>query len=492
MNMKMVMLLAVCVALVAATGTGTHSKKKTGGVDTEFGRAVRNIVGQAVLKVAGNQYNVDFYPNANTTYIAGQEIRMRVSTIYFSMEHYRYGTSFVRGDRHLAHRPHNNEIKLAKLWKLHRKVRGGQGPQSRWYNVSGLNESYFPAFNVSGPSSVRVRVVAAYGSRTTMAGEAIGCAAATDVWSEFWSMSGQSLAWGRELAFSAFVTFNVPPFAWKVCIKDVTTRNATKNGRQFDSSLNALWQEFHNFAGAKIFNEPIYLWYAPSTLYVDDYAAIRVVANGRAERWQGKNFDSYDFSMSAASLTYRGDFVKLVPAGFPCTYEKATASAEYRHSWSHAAMTALQYCGSNAIKAASGDFAIAQCVNEGSIAEGVFRTGSNQKNPFSSVQTVTSGETVPSGQNLVAYGKLPAAGNYDLCFSPRAYRLSLLNVTLTTRSGWSDMYFGTAIPVWFKLFKSEGTCPSSNSWGTISGCSPRTMMLTTSPPPTRSPSPPST
>jgi hypothetical protein len=212
-------------------------------------------------------------------------------------------------------------------------------------------------------------------------------------------------------------------------------------------------------------------------MYTNDYATIKVVTNGRPDYgvWNNKAFDPFDFSMNWGDLQ-RGDQMKLVPAGFPCTYEKMSASADRTlNTHKDLASTVKQYCGSNYVKATTGDFVNQGCVTEGSIAEGVLATGSNTQNPHQAHDTVKASTPVASGSSLLGYAKLPAAGNYDICFSPRVYRLSLLNVSALPY----NPTLTNPVPVWFKLYKASGNCPTTNSYAPTTSCAPRTMVLTT-------------
>ena len=457
-----VVVALVVVAAVAADAQALNPRPYVGDIRKELHNTVLNP-----QKISKNMFNAQLYPTANTTYFAGQEVRMRVSTVFFSLESFRYGSTlstYFSGDA-----AHNSKLPLSQLWTTTVFTNLG------YRNATILNETLFPAFNVTGPSAVRVRVVAAYSSRASSSGQQLSCNSATDVWHEFWGMSGRSTAWGRDMAFSGYVTLTVPPFHWKVCVKDATDKNTTRDGQSMDTTSSG-WTEFRNDPGVQSFMEPLYLWYGSSTMSVGDYAAIRVVANGRGDgTWNSKSFDPFDFAINNKGTT-QGDQMKLVPAGFPCTYEKMSSNADYVHNLpSFLATTTKQYCGSNYIHPTTGAFVNGDCSAEGSIQEGVIATGSNAQNPYQSHSTLTAGAPVASGRSLVGYLKLPAAGNYDICYSPKAYRLSLLNVSATPY----NPKLVNAVPVWFKLFKTSGSCPTSNSYGGVAACSPRTMMLTT-------------
>jgi hypothetical protein len=390
-----------------------------------------------------NRYAVDrLHPLRNVTFFAGQEARVRVRTTYLNTESSSNITAFLRN-------VHNAKI-----------------PLSRYGNTS-----MFPAFNISG--GLRFRVIAAYESRTVTSGSPVPCQYATDVWTESWSLSARVLAWGKQLSFSAYSSFIVPPFTWKMCYRDLNAYNRTAG------SLNtaAKWTEFFNDPFPKPFLEPRYLYTSSATMLAGDYAAIKIVVNGRDayHSYNGKPFDAHDHFMSGSNLA-RGDTVKLVPAGYPCTYEKSTSTADLGHNVHTAlATTTAQYCGTNYIRATSGTWVNLGCVYEGSVEDGVAFTGSSRNNPWASHSgAVTPGGAVPSGVPLLAYLRLPAAGSYDVCFSPRAYRLALLNVSVTPAS----KRLVNAVPVWFKAYRADASvCPTNDVEVPVTTCKPRTSSF---------------
>jgi hypothetical protein len=323
-------LVAVVVVVMMATMVTVIS-----GQSLRKGPLVNNVHKELVnlgvvlpQRISRNKFNAQIYPTANTTFFAGQEVRMRVSTVYFNLEKFRYSTYATGSQYFQGDHAHNYKLKLSDIHV--RRAHGRDWFQNRTY----LNETYFPSFNISGPSGVRVRVVAAYSSRTASTGQQLSCHQATDVWQEFWGMSGRSTAWGRDMAFSAYVTINVPPFAWKVCIKDTSDKNTTRDGRSLGTDTTSTgWGEFENDPGVLRFREPLFLWFGSTTMTTGDYAAISVVTNGRGDYnlWNGKAFDPYDFSVNWGNSLI-GDQMKFVPAGFPCTYEKSSASADVVHN----------------------------------------------------------------------------------------------------------------------------------------------------------------
>lgn len=426
-------------------------------------------------KVSRNKFRYDVYPAGNATLYAGQEARIRVATTIIRLEDLqnvvlrnapRAGLTAPRGGLH-AHFP------LSGMWILDLTKRN--------FNISTL----FPAFNVSGPSGVRVRVVPAFSSRTAATGAEVQCGVQNDVWQEKWGMTGRALAWGREMAFSGYVTFTVPPFPFKACIKDTSDKNATRDGmtRGTDTESNN-WMEFDQGAMIHYVRDPLYVWQAPSALQVGDFAAIRVGATARHESamYNRRFFDPTEFSIGTNSLF--GDKMKFVPAGFPCTYDKASAGSDLHNNvkfflrdTTNAGHARAQYCGTNAISATNFGFLHETCVLEGAIAGGVFRTGTNARNPFATFATLTPRMRVPTEEALVGYVQLPAAGDYDICFSPEAYRRAVINVTIMPKND----ALVNPVPVWFKLYKDSSCLGAVGVVQTnrFSSCASRVTMLTT-------------
>jgi len=446
----MLTIRAVLVVLaVVASLAAAQSYQKGNLFKAPYLRASSSIVGGP----SRNKFRVDVYPFSNSSRLfAGQEARLRVSTTLFQIENFR------RNKGIFAHFP------LTTIYGL---------------NLGARNFN-FSAFNISGPSGVRVRIVPAFASRAS-SGTEILCNLQTDVWQESWGMSSRSTAWGRELAFSGYVTFTAPPFPWKACIKDTTDKNTTRKGmtRGLDTESNG-WMEFDQTIGVQYVRDPLYVWQGASSMQVGDFAAIRVGTTAAPDFavYNFRKFSPTEFAIGADGLY--GDQMKFVPAGFPCTYEKMSSSSDAFNNRGKAMRddtNAKQYCGSNAISATNFGFMNTACVAEGSIAEGVFKTGTNAQNPFATFATLTARTRVQNSEALVGYTRLPAAGDYDICFSPEAYRKAVINVTFTP----ADIQLVNPVPVWFKLYKDSSCLASIGSFLTnpLPSCASRTTMLTT-------------
>lgn len=288
-------------------------------------------------------------------------------------------------------------------------------------------------FNASSAGSGRIRIIPAFASRGS-SGTRQRCSTHTDYWQEFWGMSSSTYRWGEGLVTQAFVTFTVPPFPYRACFQAVAT-NATMvrgiqrfvvvNSTYRTDPLNGIWTDFSNI-DVNVQNgvnaSALYVWNGATTNYEGDYAAIRIVQNGFR----------HNLNLPAVTRPTSGDAVKLVPAGFPCTYEHVDPR---------------RYCGTNRLTQI-GNFHHEGCLTEGSIRHGVARIGTNQVNPYSmsSSQVTDRILTLPlirGGEDEVAYLHLAEAGTFDVCFSPKARRVNVSS-------------FPT--PVWFKIFRQDAPC----------------------------------
>ena len=402
----------------------------------------------------------------STVYFAGQEVRALVFTRWLSSA---FGTNF---SSYLGRQPHNFR---------HSQLNLGPGSLP------------FPAFNVTGPSTVRVRVIPAYASRQLSASMVRRCATdQTDIWYETWAMSGRSLMWGKSIALSAYVTFVIPPFPFIVCVKDVS-RRPTPKGKysELDAGVDSGYTDTLDTTGRQLLflpREPLYLYETGASMLSGDYGHIRFLANGRPSVLTYNvpgSWDPFKFYASHDVIT-RGDSVKIVPAGFPCTYEKSTATAELRQNVnSYLAIPNAgfeQYSGTNCVRRTTGEFTSRSCVLEGSVANGVARTGAESKGPWSAFTNTArdlqrAGDPLKSGDHLVAFLKLPDAGDYDICLSPVSYRRALVNVT----SDFASLY--TAVPVWFKAYRRDSNVVAGTTCPTVSvpipvACRPRVTRLT--------------
>ena len=461
--------VVTCCLLAAFTVALVAGQIKTPGLYAQGGNPDARL--KAVLSrpsgvrlqptVMGNRFVGQIMAGSqqNNTYAAGQEVRAMIATAY-----------------------------LANITAKAQRVANIKLPSGTITSLLSLgNYSYMPAFNASGPSPVRVRVISAYATRTaTVAAQPwVRCSAgsAHDVWAEFWGMAPRNLAFGGQMIFSGFVTFTAPPFNFRLCVKDVTLRNKTRSGIVTDSSRNANWMELENYKQGQIerFREPLFLWRAPpkaTTHYAGDYAAFEILANNPPRGLlNGKPVNVSAFSLS--------DSIKLVPWGYPCTYEKRTERLDKTAS---TANDIKQYCGSNAV-ASNGEWIDTSCPLEGAVAGGVARAGSRDMNPFAATtgyptaETTTWTSTATTRTNLIAYLQLPAAGSYDVCVSTKAYRRLRYATGLTRVGGGYNGFASQAQPVWFKAYDASSSTPCSQvttykSTGWVAGCQPRSTVLT--------------
>eukprot|EP00759_Apiculatamorpha_spiralis_P055834 PhF_6_TR7906/c0_g1_i1/m.11738 len=317
---------------------------------------------------------------------------------------------------------------------------------SRWANVY---------FNASS-GSAKVRIIPTYVGRAS-SGTRLRCNNhGTDYWQEFWGLSSSQYLFGHNMITQGFITFTVPPFPWRACIqvtssyRNFTTRNISNptfrslRGTRYRAiprerfivvntsffkgdSATGVWSELSNMDTIiqAINASTRYVWTSSSTMYTGDHAHIKITQNGY----------QHDFYVPTPGNIINEDVVKLVPAGFPCTYEKSMQK---------------DYCGSNrmTLRGRMPD----ACVREGSVQHGVPYMGSNQYNPYGqasfSPRQLTL-DLMKGGETLVAYLELPAAGTYDVCFSPKARR----NV--------GAVVLNASIPVFQKIFRQDSTTCSS-------------------------------
>jgi len=336
-------------------------------------------------------------------------------------------------------------------------------------------------FNATA-GSAKVRIIPAFSSRGTT-GDRIKCNAHTDYFQEYWGLTASSYQWGHAMVTQAYVTYTVPPFPYRVCYQAVASyRNATmsknatfysrvfrhwreqrlldgKKGGDADpkmipadrfvvinttyerETVTGVWSDFSNMqTSVQYVNASApYTWTSSSTMYADDFAAIKIQQNGY----------QHDLYIPASTAINTGDIVKIVPGGFPCTYEHVNQR---------------DYCSYRRVSL-KGTFH-ESCVREGSIQHGIPRIGSNQKNPYSltSVSATTLTLTlIKGGEDLVAYAKLPAAGTYDICFSPKAMRTFNATNYIT--------------PVFYKIFKQDTSCSGIGATAFKSACRPTTRLI---------------
>eukprot|EP00759_Apiculatamorpha_spiralis_P039582 PhF_6_TR38578/c0_g1_i1/m.57285 len=331
-------------------------------------------------------------------------------------------------------------------------------------------------FNASTFGSTKFRVIPAYANRAASGTTTIRCKQHLDYWQEIWGMTSATYGFGHRLITQGYVTFTVPPFPFRVCMmavvmfSNVTTRNVsnpewrtfahmkkipTENFRVVNTSYlqntnEGVWDEYSNLATTTYFvnRTAPYAWTSSSTMYEGDYAGIKILQNGY-------NHPFYVPENKVGFDTSAGDSLKLVPAGFPCTYEK------YNHR---------EYCGYNRVTL-RGKFHN-QCIREGSVQHGILRVGTNRYNPFS-MNTYSSrilrNLDIADGEDLVGYTQLPKQGSYDICYSPRARRI--YNVSNNRIS-----------PVWWKIFKYESGASACDGMGPKAyrtTCRPATRLVIT-------------
>eukprot|EP00760_Papus_ankaliazontas_P012091 PhM_4_TR15188/c0_g1_i1/m.41334 len=310
-----------------------------------------------------------------------------------------------------------------------------------------------------GALGSRVRVIPAYANRGST-GTRISCPKHTDFWAEYWGLSASVYQFGEGLTAEGFVTFSAPPFPFRVCVTTLSVYNNYTRGDRTDSKFVQVntsyakytqpsavtWSELHDMSHSvyAINATSPYLWSSAATMYAGDYAGIKIVQNGYR----------HPFFVPDSTNIMSGDQVKLVPAGFPCTYEHRATSS---------------YCGRNVVDK-SGVMRTSRCALEGSVRYGVGRVGTNHYNPFS--ETLSASRTLTydnmvAGEHLVAYFRLPAAGTYDMCFSPRATR-RFQNSTGSLHNA----------PVWTKIFSSSHwTCTGVALTTVKSACQATTRLV---------------
>ena len=251
----------------------------------------------------------------------------------------------------------------------------------------------------------------------------------TYYWQQYWGMGtmprvDNQLRWRNGLSATAYTTFTVPPFPFRICVQlAYMLRNGTIVNRT-SHSTDRMWGEIDNFR-TTVFNTHTYIPYvfvAASTMYEGDYAAIKILQNRRPHN---------TYAASPSGNVYDGDAIKLVPAGFPCTYETGNG----------------KYCGT---KNAAGVWTETTCPDQGSVRYGVAALGDNRANPYSmkwNGYRITSGTYPQASLQLIAYMKLPAPATYDMCYSPREMRKN------SPRNS-------TVVPAWFKVFAMDSSCTS--------------------------------
>jgi hypothetical protein len=298
-------------------------------------------------------------------------------------------------------------------------------------------------FNRTAAGEIRVRIISAYANETMRGpGYPVQCnqTAAVKVWAEFGELgASKAYVWGSSLVRVGTMTFSAPPFPFRVCFfysprKDDRATQALQ--RRWVAGTYSKGRTVHRV------NETEIYYYTPNTtLNEGDFAAIAVARRSLAF--------PYPSVVPNPINPLAGDNVKLVPAGYPCTYER-------RASLDNA--TSRDYCGTNAIQrydtgytgVADGEWLAAHCRLEGSVTNGVAAVGTNWLNPLvSTSDAVGFPRRIQANETLVAYFKLPAAGQYDVCYSSVEYRRSVSRLRSTVAS-----------PLWFKLLRANTTCAS--------------------------------
>ena len=235
---------------------------------------------------------------------------------------------------------------------------------------------------------------------------------------------------GSTVATAAFATFTAPPFPWRICVA-----NTSYFGREPPRL------RFREVGGV---NSPLTVYFSNASRHF--YESSSVMAEGDYATIRIKS--EFAASIPTSSIQRDGDSVKLVPAGFPCSYEKSVLSL---------------YCGSS-VTNVTGSWWYARCRGEGSVQNGVARIGTNALNPF--VDSFASQTIDRSTTDEIAYLKLPVAGQYDICYSPLTFRAQYQSSAISA-------------PLYFKLFKYasiEGCISTSLVQSAV--CRPETLHLT--------------
>eukprot|EP00760_Papus_ankaliazontas_P001281 PhM_4_TR10438/c1_g1_i2/m.78104 len=323
-------------------------------------------------------------------------------------------------------------------------------------------------FNLTTGSTMaaRVRIIPAYPSRAMSGTTPVDCASHTDYWAEFWGVQTLKVySFTYSVRADATLTYTVPPFPYRFCIapnlvgvnitsRDVDDRRVSAHVNtsfsRYQTSADIPWVAVQDSAHIhSVETTATYVWESSSAMYTGDYAAIKIIQNGYR----------HPFQVPSTSDVFSGDLLKLVPAGFPCTYERPSQS--------------IKYCGGHAVSATGvlDSWRGAYCPFEGSVQDGVARVGTTTYNPFVDTLSATkllTYENMVGGEDLVAYLRLPSsAGAYDLCFSARGNRV-------TANRNTSD------IPIFGKIFKRDaGTCASASITNKQDACMPKTRLVVT-------------
>eukprot|EP00759_Apiculatamorpha_spiralis_P039631 PhF_6_TR38587/c1_g1_i1/m.57350 len=322
-----------------------------------------------------------------------------------------------------------------------------------YYPTGAVPPRYYNVINVTA-GGMSVRIIAAYASRGSTGAPVTCNSSASSVWFETKDLGTKVYRYANSLSELGFATFTVPPFPFRICYKNQprwvngTANTRQKNYKEPEDLIPNIYKV----------NETSYFWNSSSTMFEGDYAAIWVATSGTTPTGGLPN------RVPLSAYPGSGDNVKLVPAGYPCTYEKTTSLDRNT--------SVLQYCGSNQVKL-NGYWINEDCIREG--ASITARVGTNKRNPL--VDTLGTSEGFPrsttSSEKLIAFVRLPAVGSYDLCYSPKTYRDL---VGRNVQKKLTDAY-----PLWFKLFQStttDGCDVSLAAYVNRRNCKPRQMRLT--------------
>eukprot|EP00757_Euglenozoa_sp_SAG-D1_P011211 gene11211-55_t len=373
---------------------------------------------------------------AEDNYFAGQEVRVRLSAVLGLNS----VSQYLNGYAPVVIQHNNTNVTSGEIWQ------GLAKHGLKWFNTSA--------------DEMAIRIIQAYDSSSLM----VHCNNSDSyVWQEHHDLASRSYQWGNDLTTDGWATFTVPAYQWRICYRHYRPDFFKM------SAITETWespddQDFvvHGWNTSTIF------WKAATEddHVTGDFAAVAIVPAG-TDTSDGNFYGSagtgsgsaqtnawpfVQWTPASTTTTTNGDAVKLVPKGYPCSYEKeSTAWGTLKPIWTD---IGSYPCFSNDLNA-MGDFMHEACLTEGSVKgaglpvethylsvqNGIGLVGTDALHPLLDTTSFSSASVLSKGARQVAYFKLPAAGVYDVCYSPLEYRYSVWNTNSTD---------GDLTPLWFK------------------------------------------
>ncbi|KAJ9470662.1 hypothetical protein DIPPA_00634 [Diplonema papillatum] len=305
-------------------------------------------------------------------------------------------------------------------------------------------------FNASDMGTLEVRL---YAWSASIGAECSAYSSSPLATENEFGMTVAASAAGERFVAAAHMTLIAPAGSTKfvICFKH------TMDERYFNLERNGEWQAFARSSdGRDVFEAAdSKVWYHIPDATVGQYAIVQLLSE--EDGW------NFTYAPSTCATTWadcgKGDNLKIVPAGAPCTYEYQNFGSDYFGS------TQVQADGTWATAALDG-------MREGATAGGVGVFGTQYANPLVDAWTA-AGTYYPANtenfqhadvvvdpvggetRHAYAYVRLPATtGSYDVCFSSLEQRISL-------RTGHTIL---ESIPVWRKLYR----CTSASACATNS------------------------